>query len=245
MKICLVSDVHFKYHTEREEDKATNAIVLGFFRKIVGEYDLLVLNGDIFDLWFDWKYCIVKQYFPLLKCLADIREAGCEIVYISGNHDFWFGDFFPEILGVKLIDDDYSISADGKRILVTHGDLYTVNDFRYKLFRNIIRLPMLKSIFSRLHPDLALWIGAMLSRSSRNRKSPLWLRRKKTAGLEKHASAQLKSSYDIVVMGHSHEPCITKIYNGYYGNCGDWLKNRSYITIIDGNIELCKYEAQS
>lgn len=243
MKICVVSDVHFKYQVVTEEDRARNEVILDFFRSLAGKYDRLILAGDIFDLWFDWKYCLVKQYFPLLKCLADIRERACEIVYISGNHDFWFGDFFPDYLGVELVADNYTLNVDAKKILVTHGDLYTVNDMRYKLFRSIIRLPMLKNIFALLHPDFAMRLGSQMSRTSRKRISPMWLRKQKTAGLEKYAAVQIQRGYDIVVMGHSHEPRLKEMNGGHYGNCGDWLKNRSYIKIIDGKIELSTYSA--
>ncbi|MDZ4121272.1 MAG: UDP-2,3-diacylglucosamine diphosphatase [Candidatus Cloacimonadaceae bacterium] len=234
MRICVVSDCHFKYHTVSAADHELNDTILAFFRSIVGEYDLLVLNGDIFDLWFDWHYCIIRQYFPLLKCFADIAEKGCEIVYISGNHDFWFGDFFPETLGIKIAIDGYSLTVDGKRMLFTHGDKYTVNDLRYKIFRSIIRLRFPQRIFALLHPDLALWVGASMSRSSRKRKSPPALRQKKTAGLESHAAAQLKKGYDLVAMGHSHQPCLKHLENGIYANSGDWLKHRTFIKIIDG-----------
>ena len=244
MRICAVSDVHYKYSLNTPEDQAQNHRVLAFFRSIVGEYDLLVLNGDIFDLWFDWKFCLIKQHFPLLKCFADITEAGCKLVYISGNHDFWFGDFFTEVLRAELVDDRYEIDADGKQMVFTHGDLYTVNDFRYKLFRSIIRLPFMKYCFSVLHPDFALRLGSALSRSSRKRKSPLWLRKKKTAGLELFASKLIQKGKDIVVMGHSHQPDLKDMGKGIYGNSGDWVRHNSYIKIIDGNISLCKFEQQ-
>jgi len=66
MKICVLSDIHFKYIQSSPDDKANARIVLSFLREAVGRYDLMVLNGDIFDLWYDWKYTIIKQYFPLL-----------------------------------------------------------------------------------------------------------------------------------------------------------------------------------
>ena len=234
MKICVVSDCHYKYNVTTEADRDTNQAIISFFRSIVGQYDLLVLNGDIFDLWFDWKYCIIRQYFPVLKCFADIVEGGAEIVYVSGNHDFWFGDFFPETLGIKIAIDGHTVEADGKRMLFTHGDKYTVNDMRYKIFRSIIRLDFLKHIFSWMHPDLALGLGTRLSRSSRKRKSPPILREKKIAGLESHAARQIRNGFDIVAMGHSHLPCLKTIQTGVYANSGDWHCHRTYIKIIDG-----------
>ncbi len=240
MKTCIVSDIHYKYYVRNEEDQENNLRILRFLDSIIGEFDQLILNGDVFDLWFDWEYGLIKQYFPVLKKIADIREHGCSIKYISGNHDFWFNDFFPEYLDVQLIDDSYCFEDSGKRVLVTHGDLYTVNDFRYKLFRSLIRLRMMKSIFALIHPYIALTLGSKMSRSSRKRTSPPELRRRKSSGLEQYARKQiLHHGYDYVVMGHSHEPLLKTIEQGAYVNCGDWVKHFSYVKIIDGNIELC------
>jgi len=29
---------------------------------------------------------------------------------------------------------------------------------------------------------------------------------------------------------------------GFYANCGDWIFNHSYVTIVDGRIELKSFE---
>ncbi len=58
---------------------------------------------------------------------------------------------------------------DGKKIFVTHGDLHTTNDIRYKIFRSVIRNKVVMTIFEILHPDFSLSIGRKMSRSSRSR----------------------------------------------------------------------------
>ncbi len=246
MKTLIVSDMHFKFALQNPEDSENNRAVLSFLKDSVGKYDLLVLNGDIFDLWFDWKYTIIKQHFPLLKILADIQEAGCEIVYISGNHDFWFNDFFTNIMKVKLCSDSYEYHEAGEKILVSHGDLYTVNDLRYKIFRRLIRMRVIKQLFSLLHPDFALELGKTLSRSSRMRRITRTDRELKLKGLEDFATRMIKTAgYACVVLGHSHEPLLKKIAHasrlgekpenyGYYVNCGDWVRHYSYVIVVDG-----------
>jgi len=239
MKICVVSDVHFKYRQETAADKENAAIFLSFLEDIRGRYDLLVLNGDIFDLWNDWKYTIIRQHFPVLHRLANIHEAGCRIVYVSGNHDFWFNGFLDHELGWELFSEQYVLQADGRKILFTHGDLYTVNDIRYQIFRKGIRWPLVRMCFNLLHPDFALELGARMSRSSRLRRMSDVLKRRKGNGLKAWARAAVKrGKADIVVMGHSHDPEVLSIEGGIYANAGDWLRNHSYLEIIDGNIEL-------
>lgn len=243
MRICVISDLHVKYAGRSEDDSLNHEILLEFLRDAVGKYDLLVLNGDVFDLWFDWKYTIIKQFFPLLYRLAGLRDSGCRIVVVGGNHDFWFGDFFQTQLGAEVYPETYTLNADGKRMLFTHGDLHSVNDARYKLLRRILRFPGTKSLFSLLHPDLALGIGARMSRSSRFRVVSHALHNRKNAGLYHYASTQIqKNRFDIVCMGHSHKPQIRPVEHGFYVNSGDWIQHRAYVEIIDGKVELKEYK---
>ncbi len=237
MRICAISDLHYKFAVSNPEDEELNAKALAFLRTLPGHYDWLILNGDIFDLWYDWKYTIIKAYFPVLKILADIREKGCRIVYISGNHDFWFGDFFPDQLQAEIYQDAFVLETDRKKIYFTHGDLHTTNDAKYKLLRRVIRFPFTRKLYAIIHPDLALALGKALSRSSRLRRITHQLQEKKKQGLEQYAAALL-NDYDYVIMGHTHEPCALPMGKGTYANCGDWLTHHSYITIINGKLEL-------
>ena len=245
MKICVLSDIHFKYIRSNPDDEANAGIVLSFLREAVGRYDLMVLNGDIFDLWYDWKYTIIKQYFPLLHRLAEIGEQGCKLVLISGNHDFWFNSFLGDYLQMEVHNDLYRLEADGKKMLFSHGDLYTVNDARYKIMRKLIRLKGVRQLFSLLHPDFSLLLGHKLSRSSRLRKVSSKLKRKKASGMQNYASRQLsRKNFDIVVMGHIHNPILKELAGGVYANCGDWMRHHSYLEIIDGKPELKTYKTK-
>lgn len=242
MRICIISDLHCKYSKLSAEDKENNALVLSFLDQAKGKYDLLILNGDIFDLWYDWKYTIIKQYFPLLVKLYEIAQAGCRIVHITGNHDFWFGDFLPDYLDVQLVAEAFVFSADEKKTYVCHGDTHTVNDLRYQVFRRIIRLPLMKKVFGLLHPDFALGLGSMMSRSSRIRKDSPDLKARKNEGLRSYAKKLIKSGRaDYVVMGHSHHPELIQFGTGYYANSGDWINHHSYIEIISGKIQIKHY----
>ncbi|MCB5259825.1 MAG: UDP-2,3-diacylglucosamine diphosphatase [Candidatus Cloacimonetes bacterium] len=244
MKICIISDLHFKYTKPNAEDIQNSKIVLDFLNSIIGKYDLLILAGDIFDLWYDWNYTIIKQYFPLLVKLYEISQKSCRIVHISGNHDFWFGNFLPDFLNFELYDEAFCLETDGKKIHVCHGDTHTVNDLRYQVFRRVIRIPLMKRIFGLLHPDLALGLGSKLSRSSRARKDTPSLRKKKNSGLEAYAKHLIKSSKaDYVIMGHSHYPILKEIEGGSYVNSGDWISHHSYVEIISGKIELKQYNS--
>jgi len=239
MKAYFVSDFHLKFK-ENEEDTSRRKRVISFLEDIVDEADLLVMNGDIFDLWFAWDQVIIKGYFPLLKALSDLKDSGCRLVLVAGNHDFWFNGFLTEYLNMEIYPDHFQEKIDNKLIYVTHGDLHTSNDLRYKLFRTLIRNKLVKSLFKMIHPDIALNLGILLSRSSRERKMSPSLKKAKENGLDKFATKMLQKN-DLIVMGHSHSPKMDVKENGIYVNLGDWVVNNTYLEMIDGEINLKKY----
>jgi len=241
MNVCVASDFHLKFSGVKEDTERENRII-SFLSAIRKKFDMLILNGDIFDLWYDWNSVIISDYFPVLRKLADLHDDGMRIVLISGNHDFWFNDFLPEKIGIEIQPDSFSFEADRKRIFCSHGDLYTSNDNRYKIFRKLIRNPLSETIFRILHPDISLMLGRALSRSSRSRQVAPELQKKKEAGMISSAT-KLLEHYDIVLMGHSHSPCVKEIFsNKFYANSGDWIKHNTYITIKNGNVSLKTYE---
>ena len=239
MRVYIASDFHLKF-IENQEDRERRDKVISFLNSLIGKADLLILNGDVFDLWFTWKTVMIKGYFPILKKLADLRESGCRIIFIAGNHDFWFRDFLTDYLSIEIYKDSFSETIDDKKIFVTHGDLYTKNDVRYKIFRSLVRNKFVMWIFGNMHPDFALNLGRYMSRSSRGKKASQKLMQVREKGLIDFAGKKLNEC-DIVIMGHSHIPRLNHYDNGIYANAGDWVQNSSYLKIIDGEIELFDY----
>ncbi|MBN1326351.1 MAG: UDP-2,3-diacylglucosamine diphosphatase [Candidatus Cloacimonetes bacterium] len=239
MKIIVISDLHLKYNDSPGESEKL-ARFNKFLAEIKQDTDLLILNGDIFDLWFSWNKVIIKQYFPVLRKFAELIERGCRIVFIAGNHDFWFNDFLTEYLKIEIYPDHWCEEIDGKKIFAAHGDVYTYNDGRYRFFRKIVRNKLIKAIFSQLHPDLALTLASGLSRSSRRKPIPDKLQKMREKGLLENAD-QLLKKHDIVIFSHSHLPRIVIRENGVYVNSGDWINHFSYISIINGQVSLKKY----
>nr|MBC8385775.1 UDP-2,3-diacylglucosamine diphosphatase [Candidatus Cloacimonadota bacterium] len=176
-----------------------------------------------------------------LKKLADLKESGCRIVFIAGNHDFWFGDFLTDFLQMEVHQEYFSEILNGKKYFFAHGDRYTTNDWRYQVFRTIIRSRIVMKIFELFHPDVALNIGKKLSRSSRFKKIPHKLQRLREIGLENSARKKLER-FDVVVFGHSHLPKMKKFENGIYLNSGDWLIHNSYIRSLNGDLQICYYD---
>ncbi len=236
MKIIVISDTHIKFN-ENNEDRERRERVTSFLQNLPSDTDLLVLNGDIFDLWFDWNSVIIAGYYDFIHELKSVMNRGIRIVMLAGNHDFWFNGFL-ERLGIEIYPDYYITIDNQKQIYITHGDKHTSNDFRYFIFRNLLRNRITKLIFNLIHPELSLNIGKKLSRSSRDRQDSPEITKRKNQGLVDFAEKKIKEGYQIVIMGHAHNPQKNEIGQGYYLNSGDWIVHNSYIEIIAGQAQL-------
>lgn len=239
MKIVVISDTHIKYD-ENQEDLERRERVTSFLQNLPNDTDLLILNGDIFDLWFDWNRVIIAGYYDFIHELKAVITRGIKIVMTAGNHDFWFNGFL-EGLGIEIYPDYYLTMDNQKQIYVTHGDKYTSNDLRYLFYRNLLRNPVTKFFFNLAHPELSLSIGKLLSRSNKARQDPPEVIERKNKGLINFAEKKIKEGYHIVIMGHSHQPQKVDFDGGVYLNSGDWIVHSSYLEINDGVPELKYY----
>src|SRR5882757_3097345 len=98
--------------------------LLDFLRATESEF--LYLVGDIVDGWQLRR----RWYWPqthndvVQKVLRKARK-GTRVVFIPGNHDE-FGRHFLKLSfgGIEVRDEAMHVTADGRRLLVLHGDLF-------------------------------------------------------------------------------------------------------------------------
>jgi UDP-2,3-diacylglucosamine hydrolase len=74
----------------------------------------LVINGDLFDFWFEYRTVVLRRYFPVLRQLADLVDAGTRIRLVGGNHDSWGGSFLRDDIGLELIDGSSSAKTSAR-----------------------------------------------------------------------------------------------------------------------------------
>ena len=239
MKYIIISDFHLKFH-ETEDDRQRRHRVESFLSSLVGNVDGLILAGDVFDLWVEWGRVIIKNYFSILRIFYNLKQAGTRLIFLTGNHDFWLGNFLKDEIGFELYENYFSEVINDKKIFVSHGDLYTKNDLRYKVYRRFIRTKIIQKIFKLIHPDLALSFGNKLSRTSRARKGSVKsLAIKETGFLIK--AEELSKDYDLIVFGHSHNPMRKEFGDSIYINSGDWICHNSYCYFDQEKIDLMYY----
>jgi UDP-2,3-diacylglucosamine pyrophosphatase LpxH len=210
--------------------------LLDFLRHTESEY--LYLVGDIIDGWQLRR----RWYWPqahndvVQKVLRKARK-GTRVVYIPGNHDE-FGRHFLKLSfgGIEVCEEVTHVTADGRRLLVLHGDLFDAV---------VQRARWLAIVGDRLHATilhLNRWLNALRARMG----FPYWslaqflkLKVKNAVSyivdFERAVAAEARQrGVHGVVCGHIHKAEIREIEGILYCNDGDWVESLTAL-VEDGD----------
>lgn len=229
--IYFVSDLHLGV-TERKEDRKREDLFLSLLDRIKPDCEKLYLVGDIFDYWFDYKTVIPKNFYRTLAKLREYTDAGIEIEYLMGNHDFGHRSFFKEELGIEVISTDIERVHNGKKFYISHGDGKADNDTGYLILRSILRNKVANFIYRIIHPDVGIGLASGSSKKSRSYTDTKDYG--ENEGMVNFAKKKIDEGFDYVIMGHRHKRLELKHGKGTYYNLGEWIHEPSYGT-FDGN----------
>ena len=236
MALYIFSDAHLGANdSDKEQQKVSKIVEL--FGKVQADGDRLIILGDLFDFWFEYKHAIPKDHHRVLFLLQGLLDRGVTIDYVSGNHDFWMGGFFEKEMGMNVHRDAVDIEYDGKRLHLIHGDGLAKRDRGYRILKRILRNRFNIWLYRKLPPDWAIPLAKAVSGSSRKYTST---RKDHTFAPDYAAYARRKlvEGYDVVAIGHLHIPVYTEHDEGVYINTGDFINHFSYARIGDGKVEL-------
>ncbi len=185
----------------------------------------LVLVGDLFDFWYEWRTVIPKAPFHVLHRLRMLVDRGIEVHYLAGNHDFRLRGFLESDVGLKLHANTLTAQIGGQATYIFHGDGILARDTGYRLMKKVLRNRAAQRVFSWLHPDLAMRLARGTSVTSRTVKRA---RPDDDAEYLAFARSQFAEGYAGVILGHTHRP-IEHVEDGHtYVNLGDWIYAYSY-----------------
>ncbi|MGH7469589.1 MAG: UDP-2,3-diacylglucosamine diphosphatase [Longimicrobiales bacterium] len=192
----------------------------------------LLINGDLFDFWFEYGAVIPGKHFRVLAALAALVDAGIQVTLMGGNHDAWGGRFLREEVGVAFHTGILRTSLAGKPALVAHGDGLGKGDLRYRALKSVVRNRAVIGLFRAIHPEIGLRIATALSRTETRQDDAVL--RGRAHFLEHWGKSRLDEDPSLhwVVCGHAHLPACVPLGNGrFYLNAGDWIRHNSYIVI--------------
>ena len=206
LDLVVLSDIHLgTYGCHATE-------LVSYLRSI--QPKLLVLNGDIVDIWQFRKRYFPASHMQVIKEIFSLMAKGTEVVYITGNHDETLRRYSGLQLGNMKLVDKLVIEIDGHKTWIFHGDVF---DATTKGSAKLIAklgghgYDLLILLNRAINWALKL-IGKekmSLSKKVKNgvRKAVAWI------GNFEHTAAELaiENGYDNVICGHIHQPQIREV----------------------------------
>ncbi len=242
LDIVVLSDIHLgTYGCHARE-------LLNYLKSIRPK--VLVLNGDVFDIWYFKKSYFPKEHLEIVRRILKMAVDGTKVYYLTGNHDDLLRKFGEMSFGLVHLRNKLVFQIDGKTHWVFHGDVF---DASIQRARWLARLggegyDMLIRINRLINRTRELFGLPPVSFAARVKKS--------VKGAVKYISdfedtaIQLaaEKGYDYVICGHIHRPQIRQITagNGHvvtYMNSGDWVEHLTALEFANGQWSIHQYDA--
>ena len=239
--VVVLSDIHLgTYGCHAKE-------LINYLKSI--EPELLVLNGDIIDIWQFRKHYFPSSHMQVIKEIFSLLSKGTKIVYITGNHDESLRSYSGLELGNFQLQDKLVLEIDGKKTWIFHGDVFdATTKGSAKLIAKLGGQGYdLLILLNRAINWMLQSIGKekmSLSKKVKNsvKKAVSWI------GDFEQTSAELaiENNYHNVICGHIHQPQIRTITTEKgsvnYMNSGDWIENLSSLEYNNGKWEIYHFD---
>lgn len=236
--VYFVSDAHLGAEPEPIASTQLERLI-ALVHRVRQDNGSLIINGDLFDFWYEWKSVIPKKYFKILRALQEATENGTQIHLLAGNHDFRLKGFLESEIGMVTHQDGLALQIATSNVFVFHGDGVLKSDHGYRVLKRILRNRIAQRLFLWLHPDLGMLLARGTSQQSRNatKGNPA-----EDADYREFAEHMLNSGYSGVIMGHAHRPVEEQLAGGTYINLGDWIYHYTYAVHDGSALRLLKWE---
>jgi len=223
-----------------------------FLRRTSSQH--LFLVGDILDGWRlrkSWYWD--EHHDEVLRQILRQARGGTAVTYIPGNHDEMFRAWLDPlalggltIAGVRLCQDAEHVTADGRRLLVMHGDE----------FDSVVRYAKFLALLGDRAYSAALTLNRWFNVLRRRLGYPYW---SLSAWLKRQVKEAVKAvdrfetalaaearrrGFDGVVCGHIHHAEMREMQGVLYLNDGDWVEScTALVEHHDGRLELIDWAA--
>ena len=241
--ILVISDIHLgTYGCHAKE-------LLLYLRSIKPR--IVVLNGDIIDIWQFSKSYWPKSHMKVIRHLFKWVSKGVKTYYITGNHDEMLRRFAGLKMGsLHIVNKVVLDLPGGERAWIFHGDVF---DITMQHSRWLAKL-------GAIGYDTLILINRVFNFFSERvfKKGKLSLSSKIKEGVKtavayinnfENTSAEIgiSNKFEYVICGHIHHPEIRTITTAegsiVYMNSGDWVENLSALEFNQGKWSLYRYGA--
>lgn len=240
VEVVVISDVHLGTYGCRANE------LLQYLSSINPRK--LILNGDIIDVWQFRKSYFPHSHLQVVKKLLDMADQGCEVTYITGNHDEMLRQFGKMQFGQVSLTNRLLLTLNDKKVWIFHGDVFDASIQHTKWLAKLggwgyDRLIQLNTVVN--------WVLARMGREkyslSKRIKNSVKKAVRFISDFEETAShLAIENRYDYVICGHIHQPQIRTVVSKkgscIYMNSGDWIENLSALEYNEGEWDLFYYD---
>jgi UDP-2,3-diacylglucosamine pyrophosphatase LpxH len=239
--IVVISDTHLGTYGCHSTE------LVNYLRSIKPK--LMVLNGDIIDIWQFRKHFFPSSHMQVIKEIFSHLSRGTKIVYITGNHDEALRRYSGLKLGNFQLVDKLVLDINGNKTWIFHGDVF---DATTKGSAKIIAKLGGQGYDLLILMNRAInWVLKLLGREKMSlskkvknsvKKAVKWI------GDFEQTAAELaiENEYTHVICGHIHQPQIKIIKSEKgdvtYMNSGDWIENLTTLEYANNKWEIYDYD---
>jgi UDP-2,3-diacylglucosamine pyrophosphatase LpxH len=208
---------------------------------------VLILNGDIIDIWQFSKHYFPKSHMNVIKHITGMLSKKTRVYYITGNHDEMLRKFKGFHLGSFTILNKLILEFDGKKAWIFHGDVFDITMKHSKWLAKLGGIGydtlIIINTFINWISNLSGYGKLSLSKKIKNSvKSAI----KFVNNFEETAAEiAIENKYDYVICGHIHQPEMKEISNEngktMYLNSGDWVENLTALEYQNNAWSLYEY----
>ncbi len=234
IRSIFISDVHLGCRFTHAES------LLAFLRNHQPQH--LYIVGDFIDGWrlrkgWYWN----DTYTFLFKRIVDLMKRGTRVYYTPGNHDEFLRNFIENLGSVHLAEEFIHVTADRRKLLVTHGDKFDACVVHAKWLAHL----------GDMGYNLLLGLNNVFNMFRRTLGFGYWSLSQAIKARVKQATSYIGSFEEFVtrhaaqrgcvgvICGHIHTPKISDINGITYYNTGDWVEScTALVEYTDGTFEL-------
>ncbi|NBD21929.1 UDP-2,3-diacylglucosamine diphosphatase [Aquabacterium fontiphilum] len=220
--------------------------LLAFLRQV--ECETLYLVGDIVDGWQlrrNWYW--PQAHNDVVQKLLRKARKGTRVIFIPGNHDEFARAFVGHAFGgIEVAEEWLHTTADGRRLWVTHGDLYD----------GVIQCARWLALLGDQLYEFTLKLNRHLNTTRARMGLPYW-------SLSRYLKLKVKRAVSYVadfeqalarearrrgvhgvVCGHIHHAELRMLDGILYANDGDWVESlTALVEHADGRLQIVDWSA--
>lgn len=242
IEVVTISDLHLGTYGCQAKS------ILAYLKTVKPK--VLILNGDIIDIWQFRKRYFPKSHIKVLQEILKLSSKDTKVYYITGNHDEALRKFTDTKLGNFVLTNKLVLNLDDNKCWFFHGDVFDASIQHSKWIAKLGGWGYDFLIILNQFINFCLEkLGKERYSLSKKIKNSVKKAVKFISDFENVATElALEKGFDYVICGHIHQPQKRTVYKDgkscTYLNSGDWIENLTALEYYDSEWHLYYYNSE-